>query len=167
MKTIEGWLIKYGKPSSPLTLGNGKTVVEMIAPGAFADSVDQINAGKHSIEANIEHVDDAISRIGLSGKNIKVENRSEGVYATINLPDETLSNDVFAKAKLGIISGLSIEFGTIKGFDPVYSNDGGNYIRTINKASLNGFAICAKPAYPDAQITAATGNGEQPITIRN
>jgi HK97 family phage prohead protease len=155
-KVLEGWLIKYGQPTQPISLANGKSVTEVIAPGAFKASIDAINAGTATIEANIEHVDDAISRIGLSGKNVKVEDRPEGVYTIITLTDDTLSNDVFAKAQAGIVTGLSVEFQAPGAIEPAYSIDAnGNYVRTYNTLTLTGFAICTDPAYPDAQIVAA------------
>ena len=157
MKTLEGWIIKYNKASAPMKLSNGRTVTEYMSENAFKASVDAINAGAYQIEANIEHnQNNALNRIALSGQNLKLENRSEGVYFTCNLSDETVSNDIFEKARAGIVTGLSIEFDKTPGIEPAYSTDGaGNYTRTFKSAILKGFAITAKGFYPDAQITSA------------
>jgi HK97 family phage prohead protease len=156
-RTIEGWLIRYNSLSLPITLPNGRQVFETILPGAFADSVASINRGEATIEANIEHVDDAISRIGLTGKNVTIEHRAEGVYATVKLVGDTISNDLFLRVQAGLVGGMSVEFKpSPANAEPAYSLANGNYVRTWAKLSLKGFAITASPAYPDAQITKAT-----------
>jgi len=159
MKTraLEGWLIQYNKPSRPVTLPSGRKVYEVILADAFRESVDAINAGAATIECNLEHVDDAICRIGLTGKNVKVENRAEGVYATVTLIGDTVSDDVFARAQAGIVTGLSVEFEPSPlGVEPVYELVSGDYLRKWSKLTLKGFAITAEPMYPDAQIVKAT-----------
>jgi HK97 family phage prohead protease len=156
-KTIEGWLIRYNALSRPIELPSGRKVFEVIQSDAFAESVAAIVAGTATIEANIEHVDDVICRIGLSGKNVTVENRTEGVYATITLLDDTLSADVFAKAQAGIVTGLSVEFDpSPANSEPSYELVDGNYLRKWSKLSLRGFAITVDPAYPDSQIVKTT-----------
>ena len=135
-RTIEGWLIKYGLPSYPIDLPNGAKVSEVILQDAFADSVDAILAGEvPSIEANIEHIpDDALARLGETGVNVAIENRPEGVYATITLasvirngasgPHRTYSaifsdvtslnkgDDVrMAGVKVGTVTGISLRQG--------------------------------------------------------
>jgi HK97 family phage prohead protease len=161
-RTIEGWLIRYNSLSLPITLPNGRQVFETILPGAFADSVAAINRGEATIEANIEHVDDAISRIGLTGKNVTVEHRAEGVYATVRLVGDTISNDLFLRVQAGLVGGMSVEFKpSPANAEPAYTLANGSYVRTWAKLSLRGFAITASPAYPDSQITKAT---ESPAT---
>jgi len=152
MRQISGYLIKYDSNSSPLNLGNGKTVIERFSPNSFADSVASINAGQRSIEANIEHQqNNAIVRLGITGKNVKLEHRNDGVFATIDLIDDTISNDVFERAKAGIVNGLSIEFKPT--INPSITASNGQYFRTITRADLTGFGIVAKPAYPESTIT--------------
>jgi HK97 family phage prohead protease len=156
-KKIEGWLIRYNEMSRPIELPSGRKVFEVIQSDAFAESVAQIIAGTATIEANIEHIDDAISRIGLSGKNVLIENLAEGVYATINLLDDSLSADVFAKAQAGIVTGLSVEFDpSPANAEPSYELVDGNYLRKWSRLTLRGFAICVSPMYPGAQIVKAS-----------
>lgn len=156
-RTAEGWLIKYGMPSAPIKLPSGRSLTEIIQAGAFIASIDAINAGQAEIEANVEHVDDAICRIGLSGKNVVVQNRPEGVYATLQFLSDTISNDLFARIQAGIVTGLSVEFSPAPGIEAAYSVDAdGNYVRTWTQLILTGFAITAGPAYPDSQIIKVT-----------
>lgn len=156
-RQIEGWLIKYGLPSVPLSLANGRSVVEVIQPGAFARSVDAINRGEATIEANIEHgKDNAIMRLGTTDINVKVENRAEGVYGFITFINDNISADIFERVKTGLVQGLSVQFTLPDGVEPAYQAVGGNYVRSIADANLTGFAVTAKPAYPDAKIVAAT-----------
>jgi len=156
-RTIEGWLIQYGKPSRPVKLPNGRQVYEVIMQDAFRESIDQINAGAATIECNLEHEDNALCRIGLSGKNVRLEHRKEGVYATIDLIGDSLSDDVFKKAQAGIVDGLSIEFDPVPmNAEPSYGLVDGNYVRKWSKLQLKGFAICAEPMYGDSRIVKAT-----------
>jgi HK97 family phage prohead protease len=167
-RTIEGWLIKYNSPSQPITLPTGRKVYEMILPGAFAESVDAINRGAATVEANIEHVDDAISRIGLSGKNVTVEHRNEGVYATVRLVGDTISADLFARVQAGLVTGMSVEFEpSPPDAEPAYQLVNGDYVRTWNKLTLAGFAVTTDPAYPEAQITKATETAAAPAFTRS
>jgi HK97 family phage prohead protease len=153
---IEGWLIRYNDFSLPLELPSGKLCYEIIQPNAFAESVAAITMGNRTIEANIEHVDDAISRIGLTGKNVTIENLAEGVYATIRMLGDSLSNDVFIKAQAGVVSGFSVEFNPSPATSgPEYSIVDGNYVRSWSRLELCGFAICTQPCYPTAQIVRA------------
>jgi len=156
-RTIEGWLIRYGKPSRPVTLPNGRKVYEVILADAFAESVDAINAGTATIEANIEHTDDAICRLGLSGKNVKIENRPEGVYATINLISDSISDDIFTRVQAGLVNGLSVEFSPDPpDAEPAYELLNGDYLRKWEKLQLTGFAVTVDPMCGDSRIVAAT-----------
>jgi HK97 family phage prohead protease len=167
-RTIEGWLIRYNTLSLPITLPNGRQVYETILPGAFAESVAAINRGEATVEANIEHVDDAISRIGLSGKNVTIEHRAEGVYATVRLVGDTISNDLFARVQAGLVGGMSVEFKpSPANAEPSYSLANGSYVRTWSKLELKGFAITANPAYPDSQITKASEGAQAPAFTRS
>jgi HK97 family phage prohead protease len=157
-RTIEGWLIKYGLPSYPIDLPSGATVQEVILQDAFAKSVDAINAGEvDPIECNIEHIpDDALARLGETGVNVAIENRPEGVYATITLAADSVSDDIFDRISAGFVKGLSVEFDTPEGVEPSYEVIDGTYIRQLSQLVLRGFAITAAPFYPDAQIVKAT-----------
>jgi phage head maturation protease len=157
-RKIEGWLIKYGLPSYPIDLPSGAKVQEVILQDAFAESVDAINAGEvDPIECNIEHIpDDALARLGETGVNVAIENRPEGVYATIALAADSVSDDIFDRISAGFVKGLSVEFDPAEGIEPGYQILDGNYIREWGKLTLKGFAITAAPFYPDAMIVKAT-----------
>ena len=165
-KTIEGWLIRYGELSHPIELPSGKSLYEVIMQNAFFESVEAIRAGRQTIEANIEHVDNAISRIGLTGKNVAVENRTEGVYATISLLGDSLSNDMFVKAKAGVVTGFSVEFDPDPVIaTPIYSTTStGMYVRGWNRLKLRGFALCTEPCYPTAQVVRVSAFSGKPAT---
>jgi hypothetical protein len=114
IRVAEGWLIKYNSPSVAMLLPNGRRVVEMVLPGAFVDSVNAINAGRATIECNIEHSkDDAVMRLGTTDVNVTVENRDEGVYGIIQFINDRVSNDIFERVKSPppwLVTGLSVQF---------------------------------------------------------
>ena len=126
-RVAEGWLIKYNSPSVAMSLPNGRRVVEMVLPGAFVDSVNAINAGRATIECNIEHSkDDAIMRLGTTDVNVTVENRDEGVYGIIQFINDSVSNDIFERVKSKLVTGLSVQFTIPDGIEPTYEAvDGG------------------------------------------
>ena len=162
-RVIEGWLVKYNLPSRPLTLPSGRQVFEVIQTDAFVESVNAINAGTEAaIECDIEHKkNDALMRLGTSDINVKVENRSEGVYATVALINDTISDDIFKRINAGFVRGFSIEFDPRpKDAEPAYELINGNYLRKWARITLRGFAVTADPMYPDATITKVT-EGEQ------
>jgi HK97 family phage prohead protease len=157
IRTVEGWLIKYESLSEPVTLPSGRKVYEVISSGAFNASVDAINAGQAVIECNVEHTDDALCRLGITGRNVTVQNRPEGVYGIVQFIGDTVSSDVFARIQAGIVSGMSVEFTASPGVEASYSTTPtGDYVRRWSSLILRGFAITAAPAYPEAQITKAT-----------
>jgi phage head maturation protease len=169
MKTIEGWIIQYGKLSRPITLPNNIVVREQFAPAALADSVTAINAGAMQAEANIEHDDNALCRIGVTGdgKNVRIENREEGVYAYVDILPDTVSQDVYTKINAGVISDFSIEFKAPEGYEPTYAAQAdGSYVRTFTRAILTGFAVTTAGLYPDAKIVAAKETPDATRSIR-
>jgi HK97 family phage prohead protease len=156
-KSFGGWAIRYLSPSIPLTLANGREVIEIFEVGAFAESVDAINAGRAQIEMNIEHEDNALCRIGLTGANLAVSNMPEGVWAALTIAGDSVSRDMFEKIKAGIVGGLSVEFRLPDGYEPAFELDArGGYVRRVAKAILTGIAVTVEPAYPSSRIVSVS-----------
>ena len=159
-RTIEGWLIKYNSFSKPFKLNNGRLVSEVFLSGAFADSVRALNAGEYEAEINVEHrMNDALMRLATTQYNAEISHRDDGVYIVIDILDDSVSNDIFVKTKNKIVKHFSIQFQLIPGIEPSYDAVGGNYIRKISAARLQGGSVVAKPAYDDALITKVTEDG--------
>jgi HK97 family phage prohead protease len=151
--TIEGYIIKYNTLSRPIALPNGRNVYERILPGSFAESV----ASGAMVKANVEHQqNNALTKLGDTSTNIKLEHRPDGVFATVALLDDTLSQDVFKRVAGKLVNGASIEFKPYAGVEPTYSTlPNGDYLRTWNgRLNLSGFAVVDEGMYADAQIFA-------------
>lgn len=153
---LEGYVIKYGTRSAPITLPNGRKVIETILPGAFADSVAAINRREYSIAANVEHSkNNALTKLGETGKNITIEHRPDGVFMSLQPLADTLSIDITKRVESGLIRGLSIEFQPYPGEEPAYSViNGGDYLRSWKRLKLTGFAVVDAPMYADAMVFA-------------
>lgn len=168
LMALEGYIIRYGSRSAPITLPNGRKVIETILPGAFAESVAAINRGEYAIAANVEHSkNNALTKLGETGNNITLEHRADGVFMRLNPLDDSLSTDISKRVEGGLIRGLSIEFSPMPGEEPAYSViNGGDYLRAWKRLRLKGFAIVDAPMYADAQVFArstATASSETAI----
>jgi len=165
-KNIEGYIIKYNRPSKPFVMPNGKRVYEIIPQDAFKQSVDDINAGKYQATADLEHETDALNQLGITGSNLTLENRPDGVFMRMSLlPDSNISDELFARIRAGVVKGLSINAKFNPTQEPSYKTVNGDYIRTMpSPMELRGFAITADPAYPDAQVSVAEGSFKRSLS---
>jgi HK97 family phage prohead protease len=138
--TFGGYAWKYDVPSLPL--GHGFT--ERIAPGTFTRSLKS----RVDIRAYVNHNDELL--LGSTrAKTLRIEDRSEGGYVEIDLPDTTAGRDIRTLVTRGDITGMSFGFSTLK---DKWSDDGTE--RTLMAAKLHEVSVVTGvPAYP--QTTAS------------
>lgn len=138
--TFGGYAWKYDVPSLPL--GHGFT--ERIAPGAFTRSLKS----RVDIRAYVNHNDELL--LGSTrAKTLRIEDRSEGGWVEIDLPDTTWGRDIRTLTERGDITGMSFGFSTTK---DAWSEDGTE--RTLIGAKLHEVSVVTGvPAYP--QTTAS------------
>lgn len=93
---LEGRAITYNTPSKIL----GGSFTEIIQRGAvnFAETIDM----------TIDHKDDQL--VGRTGVNLTLEDREDGVWYRVELPDTTIAKDLYAMAKSGLAVANSFEF---------------------------------------------------------
>ena len=134
-KYIEGRLVPYGVWTD---IGPFR---EKFVKGAFGDYLD---AGGDVIY-NYGHDRTAIMGRRSSG-TLVVEERGDGVYGRLEIPDTSLGRDMRVMIDRGDITGHSVEFVTHS--DRWEMIDDVEH-RTVLKADLPGVALTANPAYKD------------------
>jgi HK97 family phage prohead protease len=151
---LEGLIVPYGRNSHPWTLDSGRKVYECILPGAFAESVAAIAAGKRSVAVNVEHSAGALLQLGRSGQNATIEETPAGPWLRLKLlGDDSVSQDLARRIRAGIVTGLSVEMAKVPPPAVTYRQASDGYIREISRAELVGVAVTAAGFYPDAQCT--------------
>jgi HK97 family phage prohead protease len=136
--TFGGYAWRYNAPSLPLPF------TERIAPGAFTRTLKS----KNDIRAYVNH-DDTLLLGSTRAKTLRIEDRPEGGYVEIDLPDTTAGRDIRALVARGDITGMSFGFSTVK---DAWSVDGNE--RTLNEVRLHEVSVVTGvPAYP--QTTAS------------
>ena len=131
--TFGGYAWRYNEPSLPLPF------TERIAPGAFTRTL----RSKNDIRAYVNH-DDTRLLGSTRAKTLKIEDRADGGYVEIALPDTSDGRDIRALVARGDITGMSFGFSTVK---DSWSADGGE--RTLLEVRLHEVSVVtAVPAYP-------------------
>lgn len=136
-----GFAWRYDSPSLPLPF------TERIAPGAFKRTLKS----KNDIRAYVNHNDELL--LGSTrAKTLRIEDRAEGGYVEIDLPDTTSGRDIRTLVARGDITGMSFGFSTVR---DSWTDDGME--RTLNEVRLHEVSVVTGvPAYP--QTTASVRN---------
>lgn len=131
--TFGGYAWRYNEPSLPLPF------TERIAPGAFTRTLKS----KNDIRAYVNH-DDSRLLGSTRAKTLRIEDRAEGGWVEIDLPDTTDGRDIRTLVARGDITGMSFGFSTVK---DEWSADGGQ--RTLKEVRLHEVSVVtSQPAYP-------------------
>lgn len=131
--TFGGYAWRYNEPSLPLPF------TERIAPGAFTRTLKSRN----DVRAYYNHNDELL--LGSSrAKTLRIEDRPEGGWVEIDLPDTELGRSVAYHVKRKDITGMSFGFSTVK---DDWSADGNE--RTLKEVRLHEVSVVSGvPAYP-------------------
>lgn len=116
---------------------------EMIAPGAFADSI-----GKDDVRALFNHDTNLVLGRNKSG-TLRLSEDEQGLRTEIDLPDTQLAADLSELMARGDISQMSFGF-TVRKDDQDWEKKGdGVWMRTIRKVTrLLDVSVVTFPAYP-------------------
>ena len=131
--TFGGFAWRYGEPSLPLPF------IERIAPGAFTRTLKS----KNDIRAYYNHNDELL--LGSSrAKTLRIDDRADGGFVEIDLPDTELGRSTAYHIRRGDIQGMSFGFSTVR---DAWSGDGAE--RTLNEVRLHEVSVVSGvPAYP-------------------
>ena len=131
--TFGGYAWRYNEPSLPLPF------TERIAPGAFTRSLKS----RVDIRAYVNHNDELL--LGSTrAKTLRIDDRADGGYVEIDLPDTSWGRDVKVLVERSDISGMSFGFSTVK---DSWNDEGSE--RTLLAARLHEVSVVTGvPAYP-------------------
>ena len=141
--TFGGYAWKYEAPSLPL--GHGFT--ERIAPGTFTRSLKS----RVDIRAYVNHNDELL--LGSTrAKTLRIDDRADGGWVEIDLPDTSWGRDIRTLTERGDITGMSFGFAATK---DNWSDDGTE--RTLTEAKLFEVSVVTGiPAYPQTTASVRT-----------
>jgi HK97 family phage prohead protease len=131
--TFGGYAWRYNEPSLPLPF------TERIAPGAFRRTLKSRN----DVRAYYNHNDELL--LGSTrAKTLRIEDRPDGGYVEIDLPDTELGRSTAYHIKRSDITGMSFGFSTVR---DEWSGDGNE--RTLKEVRLHEVSVVSGvPAYP-------------------
>lgn len=131
--TFGGYAWRYEEPSSPLPF------TERIARGAFTRTLKS----KNDIRAYVNH-DDTKLLGSTRAKTLRIEDRAEGGWVEIDLPDTVDGNTIRTLVARGDITGMSFGFSTVR---DSWSKDGQE--RTLHEVRIHEVSVVTGvPAYP-------------------
>ena len=141
---IEGRAITYDVRSSGKIYNKFYEVINKESVDEFLQNNDL------TVRANLDHDDNAF--LGKSGKNLQLDNREDGLYYRLSLPNTTLGRDTYELAQRGLIDSNSFEF--IPKEEEVRFNSGDEY-RFVKRMHLHAISLLTKtPAYKESYAEA-------------
>lgn len=143
-RIIEGRAVVYNTMSNALRTTTGTEFREIIKPGALAESMAQ-----NDVLAFKEH-NPAYLLGRKSAGTLQMEDRADGLYVRISIPETSYGDDTLISAARGDLRGFSFGFNSPKSKN--YSRSG-EKIREIQSLNLREVSIVASPAYPDTTLT--------------
>jgi HK97 family phage prohead protease len=131
--TFGGYAWRYNEPSLPLPF------TERIAQGAFTRTLKSRN----DVRAYYNHNDELL--LGSTrAKTLRIEDRPDGGYVEIDLPDTEIGRSTAYHIRRGDITGMSFGFSTVA---DEWSTDGNE--RTLQEVRLHEVSVVSGvPAYP-------------------
>jgi HK97 family phage prohead protease len=143
-RLIMGRAVVYNSMSNELRTMSGDKFREIILPGALRESMD-----KNDVLAFKEH-NPAYLLGRKSAGTLTLEDRADGLYVSISVPETSYGNDTLVSAERGDLKGFSFGFNNPKARS--YSKSG-EKIREINSLNLREVSVVANPAYNDTTLS--------------
>ena len=131
--TFGGYAWRYNEPSLPLPF------TERIQPGAFKRTLK----ARNDIRAYYNHNDELL--LGSTrAKTLRIDDREDGGYVEIDLPDTEIGRSTAYHIRRGDITGMSFGFSTVR---DSWSEDGNE--RMLEEVRLHEVSVVSGvPAYP-------------------
>ena len=143
--TVTGRAVVFNSLSKTLKTDRGDAFRETIANGAFTRSLKS----NSDVRALKEH--NPMFLLGrTSSGTLKIEERSDGLYVDLELPNTTYANDLKESIKRGDISGFSFGFKPVKTKYFVRSD---MKIRELQDVDLFEVSLVSSPAYSDTSMS--------------
>lgn len=148
VRTVAGYAVRYESESVPMRDWVGDEFVEVIAKGAFDDSLKRGTV----IKALWSH--DTAQVLGSTRNGtLRLRSDDEGIYFELDLPNTTIGNDAWESIRRGDVDGMSFGFWVLKEKWSREKRDGKTiYKRTILEGELVEVSPVAFPAYPATSV---------------
>ena len=143
-RVITGRAVVYNSMSSELRTTTGDKFREVIMPGALKESITN-----NDILAFKEH-NPAYLLGRKSAGTLSMEDKADGLYVRIDVPETSYGNDTLVSAKRGDLKGFSFGFNSPRSKNYVRS---GEKIREIYNMNLREVSIVANPAYNETTLS--------------
>lgn len=144
-RIIEGRAVVYNSMSNELRTSSGATFKEVIKPGALTESMNA-----NDVLAFKEH-NPAYLLGRKSAGTLQMEDRADGLYVRIDIPNTSYGDDTLISAQRGDLSGFSFGFNNAVSKNTKTKD---SMVREISSLNLREVSIVANPAYSEAGITA-------------
>ena len=142
-RIIQARAVVYNSMSNELRTSNGDKFKEIIQPGALSLSLE-----RNDILAFKEHNPEMLLGRKSAG-TLMLEDRNDGLYVTINVPETSYGEDTLISAMRGDLKGFSFGFNNPK--TKSYSRSG-EKIREISSMNLREVSVVANPAYSETSL---------------
>jgi HK97 family phage prohead protease len=143
-RIITGRAVVYNSMSNELRTTTGDKFREIIKPGALDESIQN-----NDILAYKEH--NPVYLLGRkSAGTLKMENRADGLYVSIDIPKTSYGDDTLVSAERGDLRSWSFGFSSPKSKNYVRS---GEKIREIQSLNLREVSIVSSPAYNETTLS--------------
>ena len=138
---IRGYIAKYNTPAW------FRGYPEVIRRGAFSESLRAVQNGEKELYALYNH--DTGRPLARTGNgSLKIEDRDDGLYATMELPNTTFAKDVYEMVDSGHCAGAS--FGMVERLKD-FGIEGG--IRQIGTVTLEEVTVTPIPIHPSTSMS--------------
>jgi HK97 family phage prohead protease len=143
LKTLSGYVTLFKELS--LDLGGFR---EMIMPGAFSQTLEDVRNREHDILAYVEH-DSRLLLGRMSAGNVRLAEDTRGLRFWIDPVDTNAGRDVSTLVRRGVIRGMS--FGFTLGKEK-WVGAKGSSIREVHSLKLWEVSAVSSPAYPKSSV---------------
>ena len=142
-RIIQGRAVVYNSMSNELRTSNGDKFKEIIQPGALSLSLE-----RNDILAFKEHNPEMLLGRKSAG-TLMLEDRNDGLYVTINVPETSYGEDTLISAMRGDLKGFSFGFNNPK-TKAIAALE--KKIREISSMNLREVSVVANPAYSETSL---------------
>lgn len=151
-RTVRGYAAVFNSRSEILSDRNGP-FVELLAPGAFADRLND------DVVATLNHDDNYILARSRGGSgSLQLGTDSTGLWFQFEAPNTSAGNDLVELMRRGDLDRCSFAFSVAPGGDS-WISEGKTRVRTIRKIGrLADVSVVASPAYQSTSATVRDGS---------
>lgn len=125
---------------------------EIIKPGAFDKSLDEVRNGKREVVARFNHQGGFNLLASTKNGSLELRSDSKGLHYDARLLQTQASKDAYSMIQSGLISGSSFAFNVTDIGGEHWTSNKGETIRELRSVNLVDVAPCEEAAYEAATV---------------